>query len=49
VFKCLSSACKLQIFDRGVFCGAVAAVQGEEQWGENAPLGGASAEYAGAG
>ncbi|CAM4659985.1 unnamed protein product [Leuciscus chuanchicus] len=36
--------CKLQELDRVVFGSAVVCAQGEQQWGENVPLGDASAE-----
>ncbi len=38
-----SVICKLQELDRGVLWSAVIRVEGEEQWGENATLRGASA------
>ncbi len=41
--------CKLQKLDRGVFRCAAVRVEGEEQWGEDATLGGTSADCTGAG
>ncbi len=41
--------CKLKELDRGVFRCAVAGVEGEEQWGENAALRSSSADGAGVG
>ncbi len=43
------AVCKLQELDRGVFGCAVAGVEEEEQWGENAALKRSSADRTGAG